>query len=148
VSVSRIDPGWWECASRHIARLQAERRVPPNATLVYVASDLPAAVRAAKEALAGVAVVASAPSVTRFVHTETKKDFAGLATVMTDWWLLGQADLLVGTELSTFSPTAAMRRGIPLVLGSMKPRGRRRGRRAPPPPKCDLKSSNDLGTDA
>ena len=146
MSVARIDAGWWECASRHISRLQAERRVLPNATLVYVASDLPAAARAARDALSSLAVVASAPSVTRFVHTETKKDFAALATVMTDWWLLGEADALVGTELSTFSPTAAMRRGIPLVLGSMKPPPRGKGRRRRPP-KCDLKVANDLGTD-
>ena len=139
VSVDRINPFFWRCVGDHVRRLQRENHLPGdsgNSTLVFVASDLSAAREAAKRALAGIADVKSAP-VKGFIHTETRKDFHALSLVMTDWWLLGEADLLVGTDLSTFSPTAAMRRRVPLVLGSMK-----KGKR-----KCRLKVDNDLGTD-
>ena len=144
VSVERIAPAFWRCVRGRVAALQAARGVAPgapNGTLVFVASDLPASRQLAVAQLQGLADVRSAPA-RGFVHTETKRDWGGLSLVLTDWWLLGEADLLIGTDLSTFAPTAAMRRRVPLVLTSMKPPGK--GRRH----KCAALVGNNLGTDS
>ena len=124
VSVRNINPGFWSCVMRQVAALQASQGVGPNETLIFVASDLPAARPHSREALQSVGTVKWNGHVRGFKHTESKRDAAALETVMTDWLLLSETDLIVGTDLSTFGPAAAIHGGAPLVLSSMKKTGR------------------------
>ena len=144
MSVPKISGEFWDCIALHVRRLQQLKGASVNETLLFVASDMRHARTAAISALAPLGRVAEAPAGggrgDGFVHTETTRDFKGVASVLTDWWLLGETHLLIGTELSTFSPTAAVRTGVPLVLSSMKAK-----RRGAVQHKCSLKTKNTLG---
>ena len=133
VAVSRIKPAFWTCVAAHVRALQAARGVAANETLIFVASDLAAARPKAKEALGGLGTVRWNGRGGGFQHTETRRDAAALRSVMTDWLLLSASDAVIGTDLSTFGPTAAVHGGVSLALASMKPGRRERCAAVPRP---------------
>ena len=131
VSPSAIAPAYWSCVERHVKAAQTALGVAPNTTLIFIASDTMAVRPRARAALSHLGRVEWVPPPARggrgFVHTEKRRDASSLAQVMTDWVLLSESDALIGTDLSTFGPAAAVKGGIPLALASMK-RGGKCGR--------------------
>jgi hypothetical protein len=144
-----IRGGFWTCAARQIAAAQAAaaaaaggQPLPPNSTLVYIASDRPSArgyaarrlatalAAAGGTAGAGAGAVATGwlAAYDAFTHTGATGVSPGAvdaaaeryASVLADWLLLGDTDVVVGTEGSAFGATAAMRTGAVYVRAALK----------------------------
>ena len=64
---------------------------------------------------------------TRFTHSSGLRNVDMLADVLADWWLLGEADVLLGSEGSSYSMTAASRRPGGIAYGPLPGRGSRQG---------------------
>lgn len=120
--------GWlqgWVNGSAPTAPLGSVRTRDPARVLVYVATDDATFLPAVSEALAGLAVVRSLAPDARSPHFVNTRDMEGsqtdpvpssdLEAPLLDWWLLGEADVMLGTG-STFGTYAALRRPIPAVL--------------------------------
>ena len=172
-----VGKGWWDCVRGAVWAAHATRdaaagvltpTVPsPNNTLIFLATDRPAMRPSFAAHLRDVGRVAWFAPAAAFVNSRDSKGVGALRTILTDWMLLSDADVIVGTEKSSFTTAGAMRSGAWQVVGALRGgrcsrpaggppagagrgegRGARRGASALPPPSSSLPSSTDAAAAA
>ena len=139
-----VDASFWDCAARRIREAQAllssesatsntstsagpGRRVGAAHTLIFVATDKPELRAIAHAQLGGLGAVRTLRSTAKMVHSDhlgpaaSASAIAAAAGVLTEWLLLSEADLVIGTLGSSFSTTAAILGSVPQVLAGYKP---------------------------
>ena len=119
---AKIRPGFWECVRRSIEATQAAVGMPhsPNSTLIFIASDKPAARASFAEKMAAWGVVRWYKPVGAFVNTRDNHEVDAIRNIIVDWTLLSDADSVVGTLGSSFTTAAALRSAIPRIVGSLR----------------------------
>ena len=121
VPTRHVRTGWWECVKRVVRRAREEAGgASANDTLVFVASDKPSMKPSFGSHLGGLGKVSWYAPASVFVNSRDTKDISPLRTMLTDWLLLSDTDVMVGTERSSFTTAAAMRSGNARVIGSLK----------------------------
>ena len=86
----------------------------PRPKIFYATDDLSTRANATA-ALGHLGDVVWSPNVTRFTHTASGSVKEALPSLV-DWYMLGATDLVVGSNMSSYSITSADRRGVPLVI--------------------------------
>lgn len=94
-------------------------------SVLYVATDSPTHVPMVADGLRGVIDVVSHPNATTFVHTNKENKFEELLIPMSDWWMLGEADVAFSgmvqkNYISTFFTSAVGRKKTRTIVVANK----------------------------
>ena len=112
VNGMKLDPAYWGCVIDAIASASGGGAAQQPPLIIYYATDTMRTRDEAVARLGHLGRVVWSPNVTAFTHTgggSVEKSIPAL----TDWWMLGEGDAIVGSFESTFSLTSSYRRGIP-----------------------------------
>ena len=115
----KIAPGYWRCVTKTISDAQAEYGATKGDTLVYIASDKPAARPWAARKLNNLATVRWHNPSSTFVNSRDSQSADALRTIVTDWTLLSDAHVIIGSAKSSFATAAGSRSGSRVVVASL-----------------------------
>ena len=105
----------YRCLKTVLAEWRSQWAVSPAETLIYVASDEPSLRRNAMHELQEDGFVTyDMRHHDEFTQTDTLTDPVAWGRVLSEWWLLGEQDYLIGSG-TTFSVFAGMRTNTPTL---------------------------------